>query len=101
MKIISKSILGATAIHSLYFMTTMAIGYVKTVNYEPDWEAAWANIENLPSEVSFGYAPSPFLYAGGFVATVLAYGIVLSMYYKFSFNSSEEAASKTIKPNDR
>lgn len=93
MKIISKSLLGATAIHGIYFVTTLAVGYVKTVNYEPDWEAAWANVENLPSEVAFGYAPSPFLYVSAFLATVLACGIILSMYDKFSSNSSEAGVS--------
>lgn len=93
MKIISKSLLGATAIHGIYFMTTMAIGYVKMVNYEPDWEAAWANVENLPSEVAFGSAPSPLLYVGSFLATVLACGIILSMHDKFSSNSSETGVS--------
>lgn len=89
MKMISKSLLGATAIHGIYFMTTMAIGYVKTKNYELDWETAWANVENMPSEVAFGYVPSPFQYVGRFLATVLACGIILSMYEKFSSNSSE------------
>lgn len=89
MKIITKSLLGATAIHGIYFMTTMAIGYIKTVNYEPNWEAAWANVENLPSEVTFGSAPSPFLYAGSFLATGLVCGIILRMHDKFSSNSSE------------
>lgn len=93
MKIILKSLLGATAIHSIYFMTTMAIGYVKMVNYEPDWEAAWANVENLPSEVAFGYVPSPFLYVGSFLATALACGIILSIYEEFSSNSSEAGVS--------
>ena len=93
MKVISKSLLGTTAIHGIYFMTTVAIGYVKTVNYEPDWEAAWANVEKLPSEVAFGSAPSPFLYVGSFLATALACGIILSMDDKFSSNSSEAGVS--------
>ena len=93
MNIISKSLLGATAIHGIYFMTTMAIGYVRTVNYEPDWEAAWANVENLPSEVAFGSAPSPFLYLGSFLTTVLACGIISKTHDKFSSNSSETGVS--------
>lgn len=92
MKIISKSILGATAIHGIYFVTTFAVGYVKTMNHKPDWEAAWANVENLPSEVTFGYAPSPFLYVRAFLGTVLACGLLLTMYDKFASNSSETEA---------
>lgn len=93
MKLIPKSLLGATAIHGVFFMSTMAVGYIKTVNYEPDWEATWANVENLPSQVTFGPAPSPFLYAGSFLATVLACGIILRMYDKFSSNTPETRVS--------
>lgn len=93
MNIISKSLLGATAIHGVFFMSTMAVGYIKTVNYEPDWEATWANAENLSNEVAFGSASSPFLYAGSFLATVLACGIILRMYEKFSSNPSETGVS--------
>ena len=93
MKIVSKSLIGATAIHGIYFTTTFAVGYVKTMNYKPDWEAAWANVENLPSEVAFGYAPSPFLYVGTFLGTMLACGLLLSMYDKLFPKSSELEAS--------
>ncbi len=94
MRIFSKALLGATAIHGIYFMATMAIGYARTVKYEPDWEATWANVENLPSEVAFGSAPSSFLYVGSFLATVSACGIILSMHDKFSSNPSETGYRK-------
>lgn len=93
MRIISKALIGATSIHVIYFVTTFAVGYVKTVNYKPDWDAAWANVENLQSEVAFGYAPTPILYVGSYLVTVLACGIIISMYDKFSSNSSEERVS--------
>ncbi|MDJ0332677.1 hypothetical protein [Planococcus sp. S3-L1] len=93
MKIFSKALLGATAIHGIYFMTTFAVRYVKTLNYKPDWEAAWANVENLQSEVAFGYAPSFYLYGGSFLVTVLACGIILRSHEKFSSNSSETGGS--------
>lgn len=84
MKNISRSLIGATAIHGIYHVTTFAVGHVKTKNYKPDFEAAWANTENLSNEVAFGYAPSPFSYAGAFLGTVLTYGLLLSTYEKFS-----------------
>ncbi|WP_282020941.1 hypothetical protein [Planomicrobium okeanokoites] len=84
-----KALLGAIAIHGSYFVTTFAVGYVKTMNHKPDWDAAWANVENLPSEVTFGYAPSPLIYVGTFLATVLACRIILGIYDKLSSNSSE------------
>lgn len=93
MRIFSKALIGATATHDIYFMTTFAVGYIKTVNYKSDWEVAWANVENLQSEVAFGYAPSPVLYVGSFLVTVLACGIILRRYEKFSSNSSETGVS--------
>ncbi|MCH4827581.1 hypothetical protein [Planococcus halocryophilus] len=74
-------------------MTTFAVGYVKTLNYKPDWEAVWTNVENLQSEVAFGYAPSSYLYVGSFLVTVLACGIILKRHEKFSSNSSETGGS--------
>lgn len=88
MKIFSKALIGAIAIHSSYFTTTLAVGYVKTMNYKPDWEVTWENVENMQSEVAFGYAPSPFLYVCAFLGIVLACGILLSIYDKLSSNSS-------------
>lgn len=93
MRIFSKALIGATAIHGIYFMTTFAVGYIKTVNYKPDWEAAWANVESLQSEVAFGYAPSPFLYVGSFLVMVLTCEIILRRYEKFSSNTSETGVS--------
>lgn len=93
MRIFSKALIGAIAIHGIYFTTTFAVGYIKILNYKPDWEEAWANVENQPSEIAFGYAPSPFLYVSSFLTTVLACGIILSIYDKFSSNSSEAGVS--------
>lgn len=93
MSIFSKALLGATAIHGIYFVATFAVGYVKTITYKPDWEAAWSNVENLQNEVAFGYALSPILYVGSFLVTILACGIILRRYEKFSSNSSKTGVS--------
>jgi hypothetical protein len=83
MRNFSKALLGAAAIHGIYFVATLAVGYVKTINYKPAWDAAWSNVEYLQSEAAFGYAPSPFLYVGTFLGTVLACRLFLTMYDKF------------------
>lgn len=93
MRIFSKALLGSTAIHGIYFVTTFAVGYVKTMTYKPDWEAAWSNVENLQSDVAFGYAHSLILYVGSFLVTVLACGFILRRYEKFSSISSETGVS--------
>lgn len=93
MRVFSKAFLGATAIHGIYFVTTFAVGYTKTINYKPDWDAALSNVEYLQSEVAFGYAPSPFLYVGTFLGTMLVCGILLTVYDKFFSNSVETGTS--------
>ena len=40
MRIFSKALIGAIAIHGIYFTTTFAVGYVKILNYKPDREEA-------------------------------------------------------------
>lgn len=88
MRIFLKAFIGATAIHVVYFVTTFTVGYVKTVNYKPDWKAAWTNVENLQNEVAFGYTLSPFMYVVSFLATVVACGIILRSHEKRSSISS-------------
>lgn len=80
MRNFSKALLGATAIHGIYFVTTFAVGYIKTMNYKPDWDVAWSQVEYLQSEVAFGYAPSPFWYVGTFLGTMLACVLLLTIY---------------------
>lgn len=83
MKIALQSLAAAAALHGIYHITTLAVGYVKTVNYEPDWDAAWENAEMLPNEVTFGHTVSPFLYAGTFIGTALLCGLFIILFKKF------------------
>ncbi len=59
-KITLQSLAGATALYGIYTIATLAQGYVLTRNYEPDFESAWANVENLLKETVIGKKPSPF-----------------------------------------
>ena len=74
------SFIGAVAIHGIYTVATLATGSVKTRNYQPDFEAAWANVENFPIEVTFKLTASPFLLGGRFLGTALVYGLLLVAY---------------------
>lgn len=71
MKITLKSLAGATALFGIYTIATLAQGYIMTRKHEPDFEAGWADVENLPKETAFGKKPSPFFPVALFCGMVL------------------------------
>ncbi|WP_070329358.1 MULTISPECIES: hypothetical protein [Exiguobacterium] len=75
MNITKRSILFSTAIHLLYFVGTFGIGFIRTLNYEPDIIAESNNVKTLQSEVAIGMTGSPFIYVFG-LAIVLALGML-------------------------
>lgn len=84
MKIIGQALLGAAMFHILYFLSSLAVGYVKTVTYRPNFSSAWENTGNLQSTVSFGTVTSPVFYMGTFLATALVWGLMLIAYKKLT-----------------
>lgn len=84
MKLITRSLIGATALFGIYTAGTLTSGYIKTKNYEPDFEAAWEDAENLPSEAAFGQGPALVSLAGLFGGMVLASAVFLSVYDKIT-----------------
>ncbi|WP_033543625.1 hypothetical protein [Planococcus sp. CAU13] len=95
MKLITRSLIGATALFGIYTAGTLVSGYIKTKNYEPDFEAAWTNAEMLSSEVAFGHTASFASLAGLFGVTVLLCAALLVVYDKFkSARSSDNKLSR-------
>ncbi|ANU11019.1 hypothetical protein A1A1_07739 [Planococcus antarcticus DSM 14505] len=84
MKYVWQSLLGAVVIHILYFSAGMAVGYVKTITYKPNFSNVWENAENLPSTVEFVYATSPVLYVVTFLATAIVCNLLLVGYKKLA-----------------
>lgn len=84
MKIIWQSLLGAAAIHILYFAAAMSVGYVQTITYKPNFSAAWEHAERLPNAVAFGSTTSPLWYAGTFLAAAIGCGLLLVGYKKLT-----------------
>lgn len=77
MKIILQAFLASTAIHALYFLTTMAVGYVKTALYRPNMVDAWQNAETLQSEVAFGSTSSPWFNFATFLSVAFVCWVLL------------------------
>ncbi|WP_227397076.1 hypothetical protein [Jeotgalibacillus aurantiacus] len=83
MKIITQSLIISFVIHVVYFLGTVGIGYIKTMNYVPDVEHYRGNIEIYENEVAFGVARSPFLFLFTFIGVAVICGIANTSFRKF------------------
>ncbi|MDN7228003.1 hypothetical protein QWY15_11905 [Planococcus sp. N064] len=77
MKIIFQAFLASTILHAIYFLTTMAVGYVKTALYRPNMVDAWQNTETLQSEVAFGSTHSPWFHIATFLSVSFICWVIL------------------------
>lgn len=59
MKLFLHGAIGSFAIHVIYFVSILVIGYIKTLNYTPDIEGSWNSVYSLQNEVAFGMKGSP------------------------------------------
>ncbi|RRN66711.1 hypothetical protein EI200_25380 [Peribacillus simplex] len=82
MNLVFQAFIGSIAIHIIYLVGMMLVGYIKTRNYKPDIASAWDKVETLQNEVVFGKVNSPFLYLFTFVGVTVICGIVIFSYKK-------------------
>ncbi len=62
MKLFLQAIGASVVIHFLYFASGMLVGYIKTINYEPDVEGALDQLDTLQTQAAFGNTGSPFMF---------------------------------------
>jgi len=77
MKIILQAFRASTVIHALYFLTTMAVGYVKTALYRPNMVDAWQNVEPFQSEAAFGSTGSSWFNLATFLSVAFVCWVLL------------------------
>ncbi|MDN7240729.1 hypothetical protein QWY14_02960 [Planococcus sp. N028] len=82
MKLFLQAMASAAAIHVVYYVTTLAVGYVKTVTHRPNMAEAWKNVEGLEQEVVISAAVSPLSYVGSFLVLTLVCALVIYVYQK-------------------
>lgn len=82
MKLFIQAAIGSIAIHVLYFVSILVIGYIKTLNYTPDIEGAWNNVDTLQNEVAFGMTGSPFFFLFTFIGVTLFSELLIVLYRK-------------------
>ena len=90
MKILMQALLISAALHVIYFITTLAVGYAKTALYQPNVMEAWQNVETLQSEVAFGSTVSPFFHVSTFLGGALLCWILLFSCQKMSVRSKQQ-----------
>lgn len=88
MKLVCQAAAGAIMVHFMYWIVTFTVGYAKTLLYQPNIEALWANEYVLQPEVSFGYTVSPVWYMASFLATALLFWCLLALYKKVAAKPS-------------
>lgn len=84
MKILFQAVLGSLIIHVIYFLSTILIGFIKTVNYKPDLVANWEHVAVLQNEVAFGmvFSPVMFLFTFVFIAGIVGVILILTKFVK-------------------
>lgn len=78
MKTIRLALLLSTALHLIYVVATFGIGFIRTLNYEPDIIAEADNVTRLQNEVAIGTTGSPFYL--GFTFIVLTVILALGLF---------------------
>lgn len=73
MKLVLQALRVSIAIHIVYFVGMMLVGYIQTRNYKADFTSNWDNVAILQNEVVFSMAHSPFLYLITFVGVAVIY----------------------------
>jgi quinol-cytochrome oxidoreductase complex cytochrome b subunit len=82
MKLFMQAAMGSIAIHVIYFVGILLIGYIKTMNYTPDIEGTWESVGTLQNKVAFGMTGSPFFFLFTFIGVTLFCEMVIVFYRK-------------------
>ncbi|MFC6037821.1 hypothetical protein ACFPYN_00010 [Paenisporosarcina macmurdoensis] len=80
MKVVLQAFMGSIAVHVVYIVGMVLVGYIKTRNYKPDIASAWDKVETLQNEVVFVKVNSPFLYLFTFLGVAVICGIIIFSY---------------------
>lgn len=78
MNISKRALLISTGIHLLYIVATFGIGFIRTLNYEPDIIAEADKVVVLQDEVVIVTAGSPLVYVFTWIG--LTFVLVLGLH---------------------
>ncbi|MER2038226.1 MAG: hypothetical protein ABS944_08775 [Solibacillus sp.] len=74
MRIAAQAVVGSLLLHIVYVVIVLAIGYIQTVNYRPEF---LENVTVLQSEVAFSFSGSTVTLLNSFIFVTLVLGAIL------------------------
>jgi hypothetical protein len=77
LKIVRNAMFASLVLHLLYLVAMILVGYIKTINYEPDFSSNWEDIHVLQNEVAFGSIVSPLFFLITFTGVAVICGYLL------------------------
>jgi quinol-cytochrome oxidoreductase complex cytochrome b subunit len=80
MKQVFRALVWSAVLHLLYFAGTVAVGYLKTISYQPDIAAKYDDVVYLQNKVAFGSTISPLFFLASYVS--LAAGIAILLFIR-------------------
>ncbi|ESU31974.1 hypothetical protein G3A_13795 [Bacillus sp. 17376] len=80
MKLFIQAAIASIAIHVIYFVGILVIGYIKTLNYTPVIEDSWKSVDTLQTEVAFGMTGSPFFFLFTFLGVTVFFEVLITAY---------------------
>lgn len=80
LKTVIQSLAVSLGLHVIYLYGTFLIGYIKTINYQPNRE----NVHTLQNEVAFGFSVSPLFFLFTFIGMAVLSGVIILFYRKKS-----------------
>lgn len=80
MKLFIQAAIASIAIHIIYFVGILLIGYIKTMNFTPDIEGSWESVHPLQNEVAFGMTGSPVFFLFTFLGVTVFFEVLITAY---------------------
>lgn len=89
MKVVLQAVIASVAIHVIFTLGMMLMGYIKTKNYKPNLAERWDDtVVVLQDEVVFGKVTSPVFGILSIMGVAVILGFIIFLSKKFSNNNN-------------
>lgn len=79
MKTVLQAFMASIILHIIYILSTIGIGYIKTMYYKPDMQG---EVYLLQNEVAFGTVISPYVYLISLLGVFIVCASIIASYKK-------------------
>ncbi|WP_043932966.1 hypothetical protein [Bacillus sp. EB01] len=77
MKQVFRALVWSAVLHLLFFVWVIAIGYLKTISYQPDIAAKYDDVVFLQNKIAFGSTISPLFFLASYISLAAALAVLL------------------------